>query len=561
MAGWSPTAQAPQPPPPFVLSFLAARLDSADHWDAFYAAHESKFFKHRHWLGREFPELVGASAVLEVGCGAGDAALPLLRCERVGRVFATDFAPNAIGMLREAPEAVKGTLVPFVADAGAPPPAALIGPGRAPPGSADAATLIFLLSAMAPAGQAAAMRNVGAALRVGGVACVRDYAVGDLAATRLASRATPRSLDAGDDAAADGSVFLARGDGTRAFFFSEAALVRLFKGAGFSLVRVTTIVRTKTNRRTGAVMERRWVQGVFRWDGEAPAAPATPTPAPTTAAPRPYLPEWEERAGAASAGGAPDPGSGSDADGDAALGAAAALFAPAAAATETKTATLPPPLHDVAFQCAPADLRSTLADTGLLPWPAAPALAAALLTDKSGLLNGSSVLEVGAGGSPLVLLAALAAGARRAVASDGSPAAARLLAANFARHAHRVVAERGRVRVLEWGGIEEAASLSASLAGGGRGFDLALGADVLYSPPATSRLMATLAAALKPGGLAVLCHQTRRVGDAAAAAAAAAAGLTPCAPPAGLAAAAAAAGVGDDTLLRLVCFRKGRGRG
>ena len=45
------------------------------------------------------------------------------------------------------------------------------------------------------------------------------------------------------------------------------------------------------------------------------------------------------------------------------------------------------------------------------------------------------MLELGAGASPLVALAALRAGAARVVATDGSPDALRLLDANLAANA------------------------------------------------------------------------------------------------------------------------------
>lgn len=45
------------------------------------------------------------------------------------------------------------------------------------------------------------------------------------------------------------------------------------------------------------------------------------------------------------------------------------------------------------------------------------------------------MLELGAGASPLVALAALRAGAAQVVATDGSPAALQLLEANLAANA------------------------------------------------------------------------------------------------------------------------------
>lgn len=52
-------------------------------------------------------------------------------------------------------------------------------------------------------------------------------------------------------------------------------------------------------------------------------------------------------------------------------------------------------------------------------------------------MPGKRVLELGAGASPLVALAALRAGAARVVATDGSPDALRLLETNLAANAGR----------------------------------------------------------------------------------------------------------------------------
>ena len=115
-----------------------------------------------------------------------------------------------------------------------------------------------------------------------------------------------------------------------------------------------------------------------------------------------------------------------------------------------------------------------------------------------------------------------------------------------------VVAERARLRHLPWGDPTAAAAVRAELAPAG--FDVVLGADVLYSEAAVPRLLASLACLLAPGGVAVLCYQERGVSGRAALAAAAAAGLAKVQPPPCLAAAADSAAVGGAHLLRLLCL-------
>ena len=110
------------------------------HWDDFYARRGGRFYKDRHWLRRELPELMPAAvradplrhqaplesdgeAVdrsdafpaarelagcgvvgLEAGCGCGAAAFPLLRANPDLFLLCADFSAEAIGILRERPE-------------------------------------------------------------------------------------------------------------------------------------------------------------------------------------------------------------------------------------------------------------------------------------------------------------------------------------------------------------------------------------------------------------------------------------------------------------------------
>ena len=184
-----------------------------------------------------------------------------------------------------------GRLRAFVADAARPGELLRASRGQGfpaiEPHSLAAATLIFALSAMSPAAMVAAVANVKSVLSAsGGRAFVRDYAAGDMASARLAGRSTPRRLhawlpaaasgsgsaaaasgsaaaggvggesgaaeaseDAADDARAraeaaaallSGGEFFARGDGTRAFYFSEDGLRRLFESAGFETESIGT---------------------------------------------------------------------------------------------------------------------------------------------------------------------------------------------------------------------------------------------------------------------------------------------------------------------------------
>ncbi|GFQ06441.1 methyltransferase-like protein 6 [Phtheirospermum japonicum] len=90
---------------PFSSENAEAHQDDAVAWDEFHARHSTgKFFKERRYLLKEFPELASCkdnSKVLEVGCGNGSTALPIL-CGREGIIlYACDCSSTAIERAKE----------------------------------------------------------------------------------------------------------------------------------------------------------------------------------------------------------------------------------------------------------------------------------------------------------------------------------------------------------------------------------------------------------------------------------------------------------------------------
>ena len=63
-----------------------------------------------------------------------------------------------------------------------------------------------------------------------------------------------------------GENFFARGDGTRAFYFSRDCLEELFAARGFTAVYVRTQEVEIANKKEELRMERKWIQAVFRLD-------------------------------------------------------------------------------------------------------------------------------------------------------------------------------------------------------------------------------------------------------------------------------------------------------
>lgn len=106
-----------------VCDFKRKKLEheAKKNWDLFYKRNSTHFFKDRHWITREFSELFqtlsepenvseGCGGViedtgrvrvcLEAGCGVGNTVFPLMEENKHMFVYACDFSPRAIDLLK-----------------------------------------------------------------------------------------------------------------------------------------------------------------------------------------------------------------------------------------------------------------------------------------------------------------------------------------------------------------------------------------------------------------------------------------------------------------------------
>ncbi|XP_059203340.1 tRNA N(3)-methylcytidine methyltransferase METTL2 [Centropristis striata] len=268
-----------------------------EFWNDFYTIHENRFFKDRHWLFTEFPELApqcsqnhesrlevkedgqqdgpdqeemkeaaavchtegnipGSSAsyrILEVGCGVGNTVFPILKTNNDPGLFVycCDFSSTAVELVKTNPEYDPERCFAFVHDL-----SDVEANYPVPDGTLDVIVLIFVLSALHPNKMQASISRLARLLKPGGVMLLRDYGRYDMAQLRFKKG---RCLS---------ENFYVRGDGTRVYFFTQDELHEMFAEAGLEKVQNLVDRRLQVNRGKQLTMYRVWIQCKYR---KAPA--------------------------------------------------------------------------------------------------------------------------------------------------------------------------------------------------------------------------------------------------------------------------------------------------
>ena len=246
-----------------VTEFKASKLEAEaqKNWDLFYKRNETNFFKDRHWTTREFQELIddGLSGdgdqdqdtrrrvLLEVGCGVGNFAFPLLEEKLPFYFFCCDFSPRAVQFVKNSPLYDEERIRAFHCDLTTDTLVTELGPD-----SVDIVTAIFVLSAIHPDKHARVFTNLATVLRPGGLLLFRDYGLHDMAMLRF----KPGSKIS--------DQFYTRQDGTRSYFFTEAEVTRLGEEAGLEVYSAEMVERRTVNLKEGVNVPRLFVQSKFR---------------------------------------------------------------------------------------------------------------------------------------------------------------------------------------------------------------------------------------------------------------------------------------------------------
>ncbi|XP_041832579.1 tRNA N(3)-methylcytidine methyltransferase METTL2 [Melanotaenia boesemani] len=277
-----------QPLPPEKQEEYDSRAN--EYWNDFYTIHENRFFKDRHWLFTEFPELApqcslnheshpgvsgtddsqqngldqkqcrdfdncdfpGSSAtyrILEVGCGVGNTVFPILKTNNDPGLFVycCDFSSTAVELVKANPEYNSDRCFAFVHDL-----SDVEANFPIPDGSLDVIVLIFVLSALQPNKMQESISRLARLLKPGGMMLLRDYGRYDMAQLRFKKG---RCLS---------ENFYVRGDGTRVYFFTQDELHELFSKAGLEKVQNLVDRRLQVNRGKQLTMYRVWIQCKYR---------------------------------------------------------------------------------------------------------------------------------------------------------------------------------------------------------------------------------------------------------------------------------------------------------
>ncbi|XP_049340513.1 mRNA N(3)-methylcytidine methyltransferase METTL8 [Astyanax mexicanus] len=196
-----------------------------------------------------FPGQHASFRILEVGCGAGHSAFPIMKTirERDTFLYCIDFSSRAIQLVKEHPDYDPAVCHAFVHD---------VCDGASlfpfPPGSLDVILVVFVLSSIHPERLQGVVNRLASYLKHGGSILFKDYGRYDLAQLRF-----KKGQCLSDN-------FYTRQDGTRVYFFTKGEVHQMFTDAGLEEIQNLEDKRLQVNRGKKVVMRRVWIQSKYR---------------------------------------------------------------------------------------------------------------------------------------------------------------------------------------------------------------------------------------------------------------------------------------------------------
>ncbi|KAF5726147.1 hypothetical protein HS088_TW23G00888 [Tripterygium wilfordii] len=468
--------------------------DAMKYWDRFYRQHEDRFFKDRHYLDKEWGQYFSGAqgkVLLEVGCGAGNAIFPLIATYPDIFVHACDFSPRAVDLVKIHKDYTDNRVNAFVCDLTIDDLSRHISPS-----SIDVVTMIFVLSAVSPEKMFLALRNIKKVLKPNGYVLFRDYATGDLAQERFSCKDQKISEN-----------FYVRGDGTRAFYFSNDFLTSLFKENGFDVKEFGLCCKQVENRARELVMNRRWLQAVFQFSDGLNSFSSTEGEVMVGVIGQ-HIKKSEVKENNLK-------DSTNNNEVDMSEGVGAEMFGISPSNNEMQIIEVNLKGLNLKIEVLSKEHQHTCKSTGLMLWESAR-LMTSILAENPVTVAGKKVLELGCGCGGICSMAAVKS-ANLMVATDGDTKALELLSQNINSNLRAPLLSRLYTKVLDWGNKEHIEAIKEI---NSEGFDVIIGTDVTYVPEAISPLFATAKELLSTNRsnvdlhpALVLCHVWRRVDE------------------------------------------------
>ncbi|XP_037492908.1 uncharacterized protein LOC105638120 isoform X2 [Jatropha curcas] len=446
--------------------------DAKKYWDIFYKRHEDRFFKDRHYLDKEWGQYftgAGRKVILEVGCGAGNTIFPLVATYPDIFVHACDFSPRAVNLVKTHKDYRDTHFSAFACDLTIDDLDKEISPS-----SVDIVTMIFVLSAVSPERMPLVLQNIKKVLKPNGCVLFRDYALGDLA--------------------------------QRAFYFSNDFLTNLFRDNGFDVEELGLCCKQVENRSRELIMNRRWVQAVFRYSDISKSSFCEKSPVKENTLDQGNTePKVKETTSKETM---------DNVEVDMSEGLAAEMFG---VLPSHGNEAIDVKVRDQNFKInvLSKEYQHTCKSTGLMLWESARMMAS-LLAGNPTILEGKRVLELGSGCGGICSMVAVTS-ADVVVATDGDTKALELLTQNVSSNLRLPSLAKLFVKRLEWGNREHIQAIKELISGG---FEVIIGTDVTYIPEAILPLFATAKELMSANcngedqELAlILCHVVRRVDE------------------------------------------------
>ncbi|CAN6285723.1 unnamed protein product [Urochloa humidicola] len=269
--------------------------------------------------------------------------------------------------------------------------------------------------------------------------------------------------------------FYVRGDGTRAYYFSNEYLVDLFSKCGFTLEEICVHNKQVENRSLDLVMNRNWIQATFTLNSAGPQGPNG----------QHDLNVCEEKEDKVVADSSKKKSSTDEIDLSEDF---CNMFGTSHNLDEVQNIGIKAKGHDFKIKMLTKEYQHTCKLTGLMLWESAQ-LMCGLLAENPSIVAGKRVLELGCGSAGICSMVA-ASFAQFVVATDGDAESLDLLRQNISSNLERNLLDRIMIRKLFWGNKDDVRAVR-ELSGNDTGFDCIIGTDVTYNPDAILPLFKT----------------------------------------------------------------------